>query len=315
MLAPNFCSDFLILGSSGRDLSSLSILYLQPLAMASMVGAQSFAHDVAPQSISHGAIRRPKLRRCPSVVVSSSPFQASNSGHPTCRLRTFNFDSKDRRGGRKEAQFALKRVKRVVGKRLLLLPSNPKPQQRRVKLPIPSASTDGGEDLQESESHSIREPRHSGEEEEIRASRKSDVEENGVHLGRRMLLGTVLTAVALNTYNKSGLALPDVVGVASGEKAKGNSSGSDIGISGGEKEQGKDEKPQAAEKWKGSRVYDGTVLGEPVAVGGDKSRVWKKLLEARVVYLGEAERVPDADDKVFLSAQFFFLFQSGSVQG
>ena len=274
--------------------------------MASMIGAQSFVHNVSYQDISHGSIHRPKLRQSPSTIASSSSFQASNSGHVTCRLRTFNFYSKDRGGGRKEAQFALKRVKLVVGKRLLHS-SNPKSQQRRFKVPIPSASTEGGEDLQDSESHSIREQQHSGDENEITSSRKSHIEENGVHLGRRMLLGTVLTAVALNAYNKSGLALPDVV-AASGEKAKGNSNGSSINNSGGEKEKGKIEKPQIGEKWKGSRVYDATVLGEPVPVGGERSRVWKKLLEARVVYLGEAERVPDADDKVFFLHNYYYYY-------
>ncbi|KAL6853751.1 hypothetical protein ACP4OV_019780 [Aristida adscensionis] len=48
-----------------------------------------------------------------------------------------------------------------------------------------------------------------------------------------------------------------------------------------------------------SRVYDATVIGEPQAVGKDaRSRVWEKLMAARVVYLGEAELVPDRDDRV-----------------
>lgn len=47
-----------------------------------------------------------------------------------------------------------------------------------------------------------------------------------------------------------------------------------------------------------SRVYDATVIGEPQAVGKDKSKVWEKLMSARVVYLGEAEQVPDRDDTV-----------------
>ncbi|CAM0955019.1 unnamed protein product [Alopecurus aequalis] len=48
-----------------------------------------------------------------------------------------------------------------------------------------------------------------------------------------------------------------------------------------------------------SRVYDATVIGEPQAVGRDaKGRVWDKLAAARVVYLGEAELVPDPDDRV-----------------
>jgi hypothetical protein len=60
-------------------------------------------------------------------------------------------------------------------------------------------------------------------------------------------------------------------------------------------------KPASAEqveKLSGSRIYDATVLGEPIAVGKDKARVWQKILSARVVYLGEAESVPDPDDKV-----------------
>ncbi|KAH7294614.1 hypothetical protein KP509_27G009700 [Ceratopteris richardii] len=48
----------------------------------------------------------------------------------------------------------------------------------------------------------------------------------------------------------------------------------------------------------GSRIYDASVLGEPFAVGKDKSRVWQKSLAARIVCLGETERVPDPDDKV-----------------
>ncbi|KAK9127315.1 hypothetical protein Syun_016112 [Stephania yunnanensis] len=46
-----------------------------------------------------------------------------------------------------------------------------------------------------------------------------------------------------------------------------------------------------------SRVYDATAIGEPLAMGKDKSRVWDKLLSARIVYLGEAEQVPVRDDK------------------
>ncbi|XP_019192344.1 PREDICTED: protein RETICULATA-RELATED 6, chloroplastic-like [Ipomoea nil] len=46
-----------------------------------------------------------------------------------------------------------------------------------------------------------------------------------------------------------------------------------------------------------SRVYDATAIGEPLAVGKDKSKVWEKLMGARIVYLGEAEQVPTRDDK------------------
>ncbi|CAM8972861.1 unnamed protein product [Rhodiola kirilowii] len=46
-----------------------------------------------------------------------------------------------------------------------------------------------------------------------------------------------------------------------------------------------------------SRIYDATVIGEPLAVGKDKSRIWDKIMNARIVYLGEAEQVPVRDDK------------------
>lgn len=61
--------------------------------------------------------------------------------------------------------------------------------------------------------------------------------------------------------------------------------------------------PRAEEKKKKeddvitSRIYDATAIGEPLAVGKDKSKVWEKLMKARVVYLGEAEQVPIRDDK------------------
>lgn len=47
-----------------------------------------------------------------------------------------------------------------------------------------------------------------------------------------------------------------------------------------------------------SRIYDATVIGEPIALGKDKRNVWEKLMNARIVYLGEAEQVPTRDDKV-----------------
>jgi hypothetical protein len=46
-----------------------------------------------------------------------------------------------------------------------------------------------------------------------------------------------------------------------------------------------------------SRIYDSTGIGEPMAVGKDKIKVWEKLMNARIVYLGEAEHVPIRDDK------------------
>ncbi|MCH93980.1 chloroplast lumen common protein family [Trifolium medium] len=46
-----------------------------------------------------------------------------------------------------------------------------------------------------------------------------------------------------------------------------------------------------------SRIYDATAIGEPLAIGKEKGKVWEKMMNARVVYLGEAEQVPVRDDK------------------
>ncbi|XP_073305334.1 protein RETICULATA-RELATED 6, chloroplastic-like [Primulina huaijiensis] len=45
------------------------------------------------------------------------------------------------------------------------------------------------------------------------------------------------------------------------------------------------------------RIYDATVIGEPLAMGKEKSKVLEKMMNARIVYLGEAEQVPIPDDK------------------
>lgn len=44
-------------------------------------------------------------------------------------------------------------------------------------------------------------------------------------------------------------------------------------------------------------IYDATAIGEPLAVGKDKKSVWEKLMNAKIVYLGEAEQVPVKDDR------------------
>ncbi|XVF04694.1 hypothetical protein REPUB_Repub05bG0107000 [Reevesia pubescens] len=46
-----------------------------------------------------------------------------------------------------------------------------------------------------------------------------------------------------------------------------------------------------------ARIYDATAIGEPLAMGKDKTKVWEKLMNAMIVYLGEAEQVPIRDDK------------------
>lgn len=59
-----------------------------------------------------------------------------------------------------------------------------------------------------------------------------------------------------------------------------------------------DEKQEEEEEIVSSRIYDATVIGEPMALGKDnKGKVWEKLMNSRIVYLGEAEQVPIRDDK------------------
>lgn len=100
-----------------------------------------------------------------------------------------------------------------------------------------------------------------------------------LHLGRRMLLGSAFTAAALSKLGASGWARAEENGTEDG-KVKAITAG------------------DVAEEGEKTRVYDASVLGEPAAVSGDRNRVWEKLLQARVVYLGESERVPDPGDRV-----------------
>lgn len=55
--------------------------------------------------------------------------------------------------------------------------------------------------------------------------------------------------------------------------------------------------PAEKEEVMNSRIYDATVIGEPMALGKDRTKVWEKMMDARVVYLGEAEQVPVSDDR------------------
>ncbi|KAL8535373.1 hypothetical protein ACS0TY_011136 [Phlomoides rotata] len=58
-----------------------------------------------------------------------------------------------------------------------------------------------------------------------------------------------------------------------------------------------DRKVNSTEAAVNSRIYDATAIGEPMAVGKEKRKVWEKMMDARIVYLGEAEQVPTRDDK------------------
>jgi hypothetical protein len=112
------------------------------------------------------------------------------------------------------------------------------------------------------------------------------------HVGRRMLLAAFCTSMAFCSCSTPGMA--QVESKTTTSMAENGTSRSEAAV--GEKG-----------NIRASRVYDATVLGEPVPVGGEKGRVWRKLLAARVVYLGEAERVPDPDDKVQSCLQFQHL--------
>lgn len=136
------------------------------------------------------------------------------------------------------------------------------------------------------------------EEDDVPRSVERDESNSTVHLGRRMLLGSAFAAITLSNFNKPGWATTTPEATISGDdraKAEGGDS-----LENGTTTTSEESGP-VDEKWKLSRVYDASVLGEPSAVSGDRSKVWEKLLQARVVYLGEAERVPDPDDRVRMS--------------
>lgn len=180
----------------------------------------------------------------------------------------------------KSELLAQKRVRFLVGNKKLAIARNPKPLRGNAS-PVPMASASGGSGSE----CRLDEDNNTGENGEDESGT------TGVQLGRRMLLGAVFTAVALSSFEKPGVAL-------TGDKGSNKGKGGNSAAAGGEKGKENAGPPQIGDKWKLSRVYDATVLGEPVAVGGERSRVWQKLLQARVVYLGEAERVPVSDDRV-----------------
>lgn len=102
----------------------------------------------------------------------------------------------------------------------------------------------------------------------------------GVHSRRDVLAGTLFTGLAISFSFHSRKTL--AAGAPVGAKEASSNAGS----------------PPPEESYGGSRIYDASVLGEPFAVGKDRSRVWQKIMASRVVYLGESERVPDPDDKI-----------------
>jgi hypothetical protein len=135
--------------------------------------------------------------------------------------------------------------------------------------------------------------------------------EGSFHFGRRMLLGAVCTSLAFSSCSTADAEQEELKTAT--PSATSGTGGFAVGIDG--KGRGSEVESGNGEKDTGSRVYDATVLGEPVPVGGEKGGVWQKLLAARVVYLGEAERVPDPDDKVhFLFTSHILSFTMHNVQ-
>lgn len=123
------------------------------------------------------------------------------------------------------------------------------------------------------------------------SARDGDVSESSPSVARRqfLLLPSLAFAASciLSTARAEEIAPPDPA-----PSIPASTSAPDVDVS-KEKNKAKEPEPEVL-----SRVYDATVIGEPEAVGKDRRRVWEKLMAARVVYLGEAEMVPDRDDRV-----------------
>ncbi|MCO5546951.1 hypothetical protein L7F22_000390 [Adiantum nelumboides] len=114
----------------------------------------------------------------------------------------------------------------------------------------------------------------------------------GARTRRELLAGTHLSGLALTVSFQARKTFAAVAPVPAGAKEASADAVSTPSVA----------------KSSSSRIYDASVLGEPFAVGKDKGRVWQKILAARVVYLGESERVPDPDDKAITSALYHLYF-------
>ncbi|MCO5564368.1 hypothetical protein L7F22_018028 [Adiantum nelumboides] len=122
----------------------------------------------------------------------------------------------------------------------------------------------------------------------------------GARTRRELLAGTLLSGLAMTVSFQARKTFAAVAPVPAGAKEASADAVSTPSVA----------------KSSSSRIYDASVLGEPFAVGKDKGRVWQKILAARVVYLGESERVPDPDDKAITSTLYhlyFFLIPFSSL--
>lgn len=124
--------------------------------------------------------------------------------------------------------------------------------------------------------------------------RDSSFDAEAQHEPRRILSGSRREVLLLPSLAAAAGLLHSIAAARAEEKPPQPSSDTAV-VDTREEKKEKSEEGEAAIV---SRVYDATVIGEPLAVGKDKRRVWEKLMGARIVYLGEAELVPDRDDRV-----------------
>ncbi|XP_008799815.2 protein RETICULATA-RELATED 5, chloroplastic-like [Phoenix dactylifera] len=123
-----------------------------------------------------------------------------------------------------------------------------------------------------------------------------DAESQAEH--RRFLAGKRREFLLLPSLASATVLLHSIAAARAEERAPDAPAAATGVASGAAVKDAEKEKKEEGEVAILSRVYDATVIGEPQALGKNKSRVWEKLMSARVVYLGEAEQVPDRDDRV-----------------
>ncbi|KAL9230231.1 hypothetical protein vseg_005611 [Gypsophila vaccaria] len=120
------------------------------------------------------------------------------------------------------------------------------------------------------------------------SEKHGDVIENVNH-GRRRVIFTPLLAVGAGLLRSAVVRADDKAPA----KSPANSTPENAVTASAPSVEATEKVEEAA-----ARIYDATVIGEPLAVGKERSKVWEKVMNARVLYLGEAEQVPTRDDKV-----------------
>lgn len=120
-------------------------------------------------------------------------------------------------------------------------------------------------------------------------SSETDITTGELQFRRRNLLSLASACLGLATLGNASVAQPALANVSASATFQPLSftlgdAGQSLPLS-------------LTDSFRESRIYDATVLGEPMAIH-DKERAWKRLLNARVVYLGEVESISDPTDKV-----------------